>query len=176
MEDDHVLTIHRQWQAQRPDLDPSPILVIGRLTRTARIIEQELDRCFTELGLQSWEFDVLAALRRAGAPYELTPTRLGQTCMISSSAMTNRLNQLERVELVRRRHGGDGDRRSVYVGLTDRGLSLVDRAVAVHLTNEEALLSQLSAEERADLGALLNKLASSARFSRSGADRTVHSG
>jgi DNA-binding MarR family transcriptional regulator len=159
---DHVDEIVAQWQQQRGDLDYSPMLVIGRLSRTARLIEKQLERCFAEFGLQQWEFDVLATLRRAGDPYELTPTQIVGSLMVSTSAMTNRVDRLEKAGLVTRSHDLHGDRRAIRVRLTPAGLTLVDRAVEAHVANEKRLLEDLTPTQRTQLAALLAKLSRSA--------------
>jgi len=157
MEPDHVDSILAQWRRERPDLDPAPMGVIGRIARAARTLSRALDTTFTRFGLNSGEFDVLATLRRAGPPYRLTPTRLFTELMLSSGAMTNRLDQLERAGLITRTPD-PSDRRGTLVGLTERGQELVDTVVTAHLANEQRLLAALSFAEREQLAQLLRKL------------------
>jgi len=154
MKPDAVDTILAQWLRERPDLDPSPIGVIGRLSRVSQHIDLALQRNHATLGITPGEYDVLASLRRAGPPYRLTPTMLYQTLMLSSGAMTNRLDRLEQAGYVERLPDPD-DRRGRLVQLTAAGVAFVDHAVEVHLRNEERLLAALSAEQREQLSSLL---------------------
>ena len=157
MEHDHVDTILAQWQREKPDLDARPMAVVGRISRSAKALSRALDTTFARFGLNGGEFDVLATLRRSGAPYRLTPTELFKDLMLSSGAMTNRLDQLERAELIER-IPDPSDRRGTLVGLTAHGIDLVDTAVAAHLANEHRLLHALSSDEREHLADLLRKL------------------
>jgi DNA-binding MarR family transcriptional regulator len=154
---DGVDLILEQWRRERPDLDPSPIGVIGRVSRLAQTIDRELAPVFAQFGLSNGEFDVLATLRRAGEPHALTPTELSRTVMISSGGMCKRLDGLERAKLVRRTPD-PSDRRGTLVVLTPRGKRLVDEAVVAHLRNEERLLSRLDGDQRARLAELLSEL------------------
>jgi DNA-binding MarR family transcriptional regulator len=157
MTHDHVDAILEQWRRERPDLDPSPMGVIGRIARAARVLGRALDTTFADFGLNGGEFDVLATLRRAGPPYRLTPTALFTDLMLSSGAMTNRLDRLEQAGLIAR-IPDPSDRRGTLVGLTTRGQELIDAALVVHLANEQRLLSALSFEEQAQLAQLLRTL------------------
>jgi DNA-binding MarR family transcriptional regulator len=157
---DHVQHVVEQWARERPDLDASPILVIGRLHRVAIALTTELVRVYGAHGLGEGDFDVLATLRRGGPPYELTPTDLVEQTMVTSGAVSKRLDRLESAGLVERRVSG-GDRRSRIVALTAAGLELTDRAVPEHLANEARLLEPLSAAEQATLARLLGKLGAS---------------
>ena len=151
---DHILA---QWQRERLDLDTSPMGVIGRVSRLERHFDRELQAIFMRFGLQRGEFDVLASLRRAGQPYQLTPTELYSSLMLSSGAMTNRLDRLEQSGLIQRT-ADPSDRRGTLVRLTDRGLALIDQAVAAHVQNEQHLLAGLTQSDRNELAALLRKL------------------
>lgn len=157
---DHAQHVVDQWQAERPDLDASPILVIGRIHRLAIALDVELLKVYAAHGLGDGDFDVLATLRRSGAPYELTPSELVQQTMVTSGAVSKRLDRLEGAGLVERRVS-EGDRRSRIVALTKAGRTLVDRAVPEHLANEARLLAALSEGERTQLSSLLGKLAES---------------
>jgi DNA-binding MarR family transcriptional regulator len=157
MTQDQVDAILNQWSQERPDLNPSPMGVIGRISRASRYIEQFLQKNFARFGLNGGEFDVLATLRRNGAPYQLTPTALFKSMMLSSGAMTNRLDRLEKAEYIERKPDPN-DRRGALVTLTDRGLELIDLAVAAHITHEQQLLSSLTSEEQKLLADLLRKL------------------
>ena len=154
---DHVDEILAQWQRERPDLDASPIGVVGRVSRLARYLEANLKPIFDAHGIASGEFDVLVTLRRSGEPYQLTPTALFKSVMLSSGAMTNRLNHLEEAGLITRQPDPD-DRRGSLVTLTAKGLDLINRVMGDHVRNEKELVSTLTAGERATLTDLLRKL------------------
>jgi DNA-binding MarR family transcriptional regulator len=154
---DHVDAILEQWLRERPDLDATPMAVIGRISRAAQLVQRRLEQVFEEHGLTGGLFDVLAALRRSGDPYELSPTELFATTMVTSGGMTKRLDRLEELGLVERRDD-PRDRRGVVVRLTADGKTLIDRALTSHLANEEAILSVLSQAERRRLADLLRKL------------------
>jgi DNA-binding MarR family transcriptional regulator len=159
---DRVDLILEQWARERPDLDASPMGVVGRIQQLGRELERALVRVFARFGLGQGEFDVLATLRRAGEPYQLTPGALLESMMVTSGAVTKRVDRLERAGLVARAPDPD-DRRGVLVGLTAEGLELVDRVVEEHLENEENLLAGLTAAERERLARLLRKLGESVR-------------
>jgi len=147
-----------QWKRERPDLDVSPMGVIGRLNEASSLIARDrLAPVFARFGLQSGEFDVLATLRRSGAPYALTPTELYEATMVTSGAMTARLDRLERADLIQRAPH-PSDRRGVVVQLTAKGLELVDEALAAHVANEHQILAGLTNTEREALANLLCKL------------------
>jgi len=146
-----------QWKRERPDLDLAALGIMGRLFRAAQLADAELARGIAEHGLQPGWFDLLAALRRAGRPFELNPTQLMATTMLSSGGMTKRLDRLEDAGLVERRPD-PSDRRGTLVGLTKQGEAVVDAALATHVGNEERLLQPLSASERRALDELLRKL------------------
>ena len=154
---DRVDLILAHWARERPDLDASPMEVPGRILRGARYIDGALDHVFKEFELDFGLFDVLAALRRHGPPYQLAPSELNRWCMLSSGAMTKRLDRLEGAGLVVRKSDPD-DRRGILVELVPAGLALVDRVVEAHLENERRILSPLSAAERRELAALLRRV------------------
>ena len=139
---DAVDEILEQWRRERPDLDVSPMGVIGRLKRCAALVQRKLDDTFAEFGMTAWEFDVLATLRRSGAPYRLAPTTLFSALMITSGTMTHRLQRLEASGLVVRIPNLE-DARSMLVQLTDEGFDLIDRAVKAHVANEKKILAPL---------------------------------
>ena len=157
MEHDAVDLILEQWARERPDLDASPIGVVGRVSRLSRHLERRLEPVFAEHGLDGGLFDVLATLRRSGPPFRLSPTQLYSTTMLSSGAMTSRLDRLERAGLVAR-SPDPADRRGIVVELTPAGRRLIDRAFAAHVENEAGLVGALTAREHAELTALLRKL------------------
>ena len=154
---DAVDAILQQWQRERPDLDVSPMGVIGRLGRCAALLRRELDAVFSTFGLSAWQFDVLATLRRAGEPHCLAPTALYSALMITSGTMTRQLQQLEASGLVSR-IANPSDARSMLVQLTPAGLELIDRAVTAHVANEARLLAPIAATELAQLEARLSEL------------------
>jgi len=146
-----------QWQDQRPDLDTLPMRLIGRLGEAAQLLSRDvLQPFFDAHRLHFGEFDVLATLRRAGAPYALSPTALYEAAMISSGGMTNRLDRLERAGLIDRRPNPD-DRRGTLVALTDSGFTLIDGLMEAHVENEKRALAPLSRDEQEQLDALLGK-------------------
>ncbi|MBZ9707996.1 MarR family transcriptional regulator [Mesorhizobium sp. ESP7-2] len=147
-----------QWQRERPDLDVSPMAVIGRLNEVSSLIARErLAPLFARFGLQAGEFDVLATLRRSGSPYALTPTALYEATMVTSGAMTNRLDRLEASGLIQRAPHPN-DRRGIVVRLTEKGLALIDEAVTAHVANEHEVLAGLTQAEQETLANLLKKL------------------
>ncbi|MEU4118623.1 MarR family transcriptional regulator [Kitasatospora sp. NPDC028055] len=147
---DHLDRVVAQWGAERPDLDVSPMEVFGRLKRLYRLVDAELNRTFAEHGLDAPSFDVLATLKRSGPPYRLTPTGLMQSAMVTSGAITQRLDRLEARGLVTRTRS-DHDRRSRDVELTPEGHALIDRALPDHIANEHRMLAGLDEARRAAL-------------------------
>jgi DNA-binding MarR family transcriptional regulator len=156
MEPDHVDGILAQWARERPDLDTSPMGLIGRLHRLADVLNDELRPVFASAGLGDGDFDVLASLRRHGAPYELTPGELGATTMVTSSAVTKRIDRLERAGLVTRTVCRE-DARSRRIRLTEQGLELIDRLLERHVANEHRLIAGLSEHERSQLAGILRR-------------------
>ncbi|WP_104403202.1 MarR family winged helix-turn-helix transcriptional regulator [Vibrio penaeicida] len=156
---DKVDTILRQWQEQRPDLDTSSMAILGRIGQLRGHIAPKLNKTFAEFGLNSGEFDVLMTLRRSGEPYTLCPHNLLQSMMLTSGAMTNRIDKLESKNLVVR-SADPNDRRGVQVSLTEEGLKLANTALEAHVNNSESLLTSLNKDEREALSALLSKLLS----------------
>jgi len=156
MEPDHVDAILEQWARERPDLDASPIGLIGRLHRLADVLNVELRKVFAEEGLGDGDFDVLVTLRRHGAPYELTPGELGASTMVTSSAVTKRIDRLQRAGLVTRTVSAT-DARSRQVRLTDAGFDLVEGLMARHVANEQRLVAGLTERDRAQLAAILRR-------------------
>lgn len=157
---DAVDRIVEQWRAERPDLQLDAMATIGRLGRLAALAGPHVDDLFAQFDLTRGEFDVLAALRRNGSPFTLTPTALARTLMLSPAAMTNRLDRLEKAGLVTRAINPD-NRRSMRVSLTDDGRARVDEAVTAHVANEERLLAGLSADDRSRLDDILRRLVAS---------------
>ncbi|MFI7639659.1 MarR family winged helix-turn-helix transcriptional regulator [Nonomuraea sp. NPDC049400] len=154
---DAVDLIVEQWAHARPDLDASPMGVLGRLSRVTRIAERELKALFSEFGLERGEFDVLATLRRAGSPDGMTAGMLAHHSMVTSGAVTNRLDRLVAKGYVTR-DVDPANRRTVVVALTPAGRELIDRAVAAHLENERRILAGLDRHQQDDLAATLRTL------------------
>lgn len=156
---DAVDRIVAQWGAVRPDLDVSPLEVIGRVSRLSRLVDRHLAENFARHGLENWMYDVLATLRRSGEPYELTAGELVQQSMVTTGAVTHRIDRLEERGLVVR--VGASDRRKVIVRLTAKGRALVDEVVHTHVATEHQILSGLSPRQRSDLAALLRTVLAS---------------
>jgi DNA-binding MarR family transcriptional regulator len=154
---DHVDFILKQWRTQRPDLDVSPMGIVGRLTRLSRLAGDEIGRTFNAHGLDRPSFDVLATLYRAGPPHRLTPLELMRASMVTSGAITQRLDRLEEGGLVKRTPS-DSDGRGVHVTLTEKGLLLIKRTLPDHLETENRILAALTRKERSELADLLRKV------------------
>lgn len=155
---DHVAAILDAWQAERPGLDVSPVAIFGRISRIDRYQAAALREVYRRHQIDPGEYDVLAALRRSGPGYQLTPTELYRSVLVTSATMTERLDRLEQRKLIRRRAAAR-DRRSVLVELTPRGRTVIDQAIADLLSTEAGLLQGLPAADRATLARLLGKLA-----------------
>ncbi|MFE5808700.1 MarR family winged helix-turn-helix transcriptional regulator [Streptomyces sp. NPDC056491] len=151
---DRVARIQAEWRRERPDLDVTPQGVIGRLHRLADRLGAELRLVYDGYGLGEGEFDALCALRRAGEPFERAPGELAAHTMVTTGAMTKRIDRLERAGLVTRRRSDD-DQRGRIVALTTAGRELVDRAFTDHMRNERRLLDLVTPEEAAALETLL---------------------
>jgi DNA-binding MarR family transcriptional regulator len=153
---DHVARVMDQWRHERPDLDPAPQGVIGRLHRIANRLTEELVAVYAEHGLGEGEFDILATLRRQGAPYALTAGQLADQTMVTSGAITKRVDRCIARGWVTRALS-DADARGRVIALTGPGRELIDAAFTDHLANEERLLAPFSAAERRQLTALLQR-------------------
>jgi DNA-binding MarR family transcriptional regulator len=154
---DEVDAVVQAWRRERPDLDVTPMEVLSRITRLAHQLDRRRSAAFTAHDLESWEFDVLAALRRAGPPYQLSPGRLLQETLVTSGTMTNRVDRLVARGWVTREQQ-PGDRRGVLVRLTSDGRTVVDSALTDLLAAERSMLNGLDAEEQAQLVAALRVL------------------
>jgi DNA-binding MarR family transcriptional regulator len=154
---DEVDGLVEAWQRERPGVDLGPLEVLSRVSRLAHHLDRARRRAFSDHGIETWEFDVLAALRRAGAPYELSPGRLIKETLVTSGTMTNRVDRLEERRLVQRLPDPD-DRRGVLVRLTDTGRTTVDGALDALLTREAELLSSIGTADRKTLASLLRTL------------------
>ncbi len=164
---DQVDRLVEAWGRERPDLDLSPMEVLSRVTRLAHHLDQLRRSTFAAHRVEPWEFDVLAALRRAGAPYELSPGRLIRETLVTSGTMTNRVDRLLARGLVVRLPDPE-DRRGVLVRLTDTGRDTVDGALAGLLEREQGLLSSLTRSDRRRLAMLLRQLSTAVERPASG--------
>jgi len=154
---DEVDELTEAWARERPDLDLGALAVFSRVSRLARHLDLARREAFTTHDIESWEFDVLAALRRAGAPYELSPGRLLRATLVTSGTMTNRIDRLADRGFVER-HPDPDDRRGVIVRLTGEGKAAVDGAFTALIEAEKALLAELPAGEQKQLAGLLRRL------------------
>ena len=154
---DEVDEIVAAWHAERPDLDVEPLHILSRISRLAQLLDEGRAQAFAQHGLASHEFDVLAALRRSGRPYERTPGQLMEATHVTSGTMTNRLDRLaERNLVIRKAHPEDG--RQLLVRLTPLGKRRVDAALEELLTSERSLLGGLNAAQRRSLAAGLRRM------------------
>ncbi|HEY0122866.1 MAG TPA: MarR family transcriptional regulator [Rhizobium sp.] len=153
---DRIDKILAQWHRERPDLDVAPMGLIGRIGNLAHHLSREMGKTFAQFELNGANFDVLATLRRSGAPYSLSPNDLIATMMVTSGTMTNRIDQLEKAGLVVRSPNPD-DGRGFLVSLTEKGFALINTAVAAHVETQARLVSSLSEEEKTVLDTLLSK-------------------
>lgn len=153
---DRVAEIQQAWRRERPDLDPSPQGVIARLHRVALELTDRLVAVYAEFGLTEGEFDVLATLRRAGAPYERAAGELAEHTLVTTGGLTKRVDRLEARGLVERRAEASDARRRL-VRLTPAGRDLIDRAFTAHLENEHRLLRELGEADAASLEPILTR-------------------
>jgi len=154
MDADHVDEIVEEWAAERPDVDASPMQIFGRLSRVAAHLDAELLEVFRRFGLGEGEFDILATLRRGGEPFARTPGELARHTMVTTGAVTKRVDRLMASGLVSR-SASDDDGRGRVVSLTPEGRRVIDEALVAHVQNEERLLAALSAADRRTLESLL---------------------
>jgi len=153
---DKIDKIVEQWTSARPDLELNPMKLVGRFIRLNQHLNQGMAKTFAAHGLNLASFDVLATLRRAGAPYALSPNDLLATMMVTSGTMTNRVDQLSKLGFVERRQNPN-DARSVIISLTEKGFTVIDAAVTDHVATQARLTSALSADEQEQLNGLLKK-------------------
>jgi DNA-binding MarR family transcriptional regulator len=156
--EDVIAEIAEQWARERPDLDTAPMLVVGRLLRLAHVLDARLRPPFAAAGLANGDFDVLAALRRAGEPFLVRPVELSRSLMVTTGAITKRLDRLEAEGLVAR-ESTDDDGRGKLIRLTPAGVAMADRMMAAHLENQRRLISGLDPADREELAVLLGRLA-----------------
>jgi DNA-binding MarR family transcriptional regulator len=153
---DEVDRLIAAWKRERPDVDLSPLAILSRITRISRHLDLARRDAFADL--ETWGFDVLAALRRAGAPHTLSPSQLMQETMVSSGTMTNRLDRLEELKLITRQPD-PSDGRGSLVSLTSLGMKKVDVALDHLIESERTFLTDLNKSEQAELADLLSRLA-----------------
>lgn len=155
--EDHVDRLRAQWTHELPDLDTTPMAILGRARRLTNLVGPSIEATFAGFGLDRGEFDVIGSLRRSGPPYRLMPTELYTALLISSGGLTHRLDRLERAGLIRRERSPH-DRRSILVELTEAGVELVETAFRADMANEARFLRALAEEEQVALAALLRRL------------------
>jgi DNA-binding MarR family transcriptional regulator len=157
MRRDAVDIMLKQWLMERPDLDTSALAVTVRVLKLHKTFLQLATDSLAELGLELWEYDVLSALRRQGAPFQLAATELAKATSLSTGAMTNRIDKLEKKKLVRRKRDPT-DRRGVIVVLTPTGVRIIDEAIRLRLEAADRGVGGLTRKERAKLASLLRKV------------------
>lgn len=165
---DQVDQIISQWALQRPEVDTSALQISARILLLSRLLNDCCDEALSELGLTLWQYDVLAALRRSGQPYRLSPTDLARAVTLSTAAMTNRLDRLEAKGWIKR-EDDPADRRGLLIQLTPSGCELIDRALPLRVATDKRSLDSLSKESQGELAKLLRQvLISSANRKQSG--------
>ena len=142
---DAIDAVIAQWRRVRPDVDIWSMHVLGRIARLSRVLERENKKFLAEHGLEPFEFDVLTTLRRSGEPYELTASALFKATLVTSGAITNRIDRMEVKGLVERVRDLD-DRRSVRIRLTPLGRGVLDGIFSFHIANMERVLQPLDRE------------------------------
>ncbi|MCG9546109.1 MarR family transcriptional regulator [Vibrio sp. Isolate33] len=151
---DAIDRVVEQWAKEKPELETEPMAMMGRIMRIAKYMETQVADLHKKYDMKLGEFDVLATLRRSGKPYRLTPSELIGSMMLTSGAMTNRLDKLEAKELISREHSKE-DRRSVSVKLTKDGLVLIDEMMTEHVEMQKKLVKSLSASQKKNTNQLL---------------------
>ena len=154
---DAIDVVIEQWRNARPDVDLWPMNVLGRIARLSRVLEKENKKFLTEHGLEPFEFDVLTTLRRSGEPYELTASALLKAALVTSGAITNRIDRMEIKGLVERVRDLD-DRRSVRIRLTPHGREVLDGIFSLHIANMERIIQPLDPRAREQLASALRSL------------------
>ncbi len=155
--EDHVDRLRGQWARELPDIDTEPMAILGRAKRLSNLVAPSIEETLARFGLDRGEFDVIATLRRSGPPFQLTPTEMYSTLMLSSGGLTHRLDRLEKAGLIERRKS-KLDGRSVIVCLMPAGIELAEKAFRKDMASELSFLQGLNPEERDKLAALLKKL------------------
>jgi len=158
---DHVDKIIKQWHQERPDLDVEPMAVIGRIKQSSQYLVREMDKTFSNYGLNGASFDMLATILRSGTPYALTPSELMVSTMVTSGTMTNRIDQLVKSGLVERKPNPQ-DARGFIISLTNEGRLLIERVLDEHVKTQARLTKILTNEEQETLNSILRKLLTNA--------------
>ncbi|KJY86825.1 MULTISPECIES: MarR family winged helix-turn-helix transcriptional regulator [Vibrio] len=151
---DAIDRVVEQWAKEKPELDTEPMAIMGRLLRIAKHMETEVTQLHKRYDLKLGEFDVLATLRRSGSPFRLTPSELIDSMMLTSGAMTNRLDKLESKSLIAREHSKQ-DRRSVTVQLTDEGFTLIDKIIEEHAQVQQKLVKGMNSNQKRQINQIL---------------------
>ncbi|MBN3492910.1 MarR family winged helix-turn-helix transcriptional regulator [Vibrio neptunius] len=151
---DAIDRVVEQWAKEKPELDTEPMAIMGRLLRIAKHMETEVTQLHKRYDLKLGEFDVLATLRRSGSPFRLTPSELIDSMMLTSGAMTNRLDKLESKSLIAREHSKE-DRRSVTVQLTDEGFTLIDKIIEEHAQVQQKLVKGMNSNQKRQINQIL---------------------
>lgn len=154
---DHIDYVIKQWAQAMPALDASSMAIFGRMLRIMKNLAKTRADALAAFGFREGEFDVLATLRRAGSPYCLSPTELYQSLLVTSGAMTNRLNHLQEAGLIKR-VADPADKRSMRVALTDSGREKIEQALNIHTETQNGLLAALDATQKQQLETLLSQL------------------
>lgn len=151
---DAIDRLTQQWAVEKPELDTQPMAIMGRILRIAKYMETEVARLHKRYDLKLGEFDVLATLRRSGQPFCLTPSTLMDSMLLTSGAMTHRLDKLEAKGLIARAHSKE-DRRSVSVQLTEKGIELIDELLQLHVDLQHQLLKGMNVQQKGQLNQAL---------------------
>ncbi len=154
---DHVDKIVTQWNTEMPNIDASSMLVFGRMYRLIIQLEKNRNKALKLFNFKDGEFDVLATIRRSGQPFEISPTELYQSLLITSGTITHRLNRLEKAGLIYRKIDAK-DRRSILVGLTEMGRTNIDKAIVIHCEVQDSFLANLTDAEKTQLATLLKTM------------------
>ena len=155
--DDLIDSLINEWQQERPQLDSSAMEIVGRILKLSKILEKSASKALSSYGIHYTDLDVLATIKRSGNPYELTPSQLIKSVLITSGAMTALLNRLTKLELIYRSQDSK-DGRIKLVGLTPKGSKLIDKAIETRFNEAKDSISVLNKKENTELSALLKKL------------------
>jgi len=155
--DDLIDSLISEWQQERPRLDSSAMEIVGRILKLSKILEKSASKALSTYGIHYTDLDVLATIKRSGTPYELTPSQLIKSVLITSGAMTALLNRLTKLELIYRSQDSK-DGRIKLVGLTPKGSKLIDKAIETRFNEAKDSISVLNKKENTELSALLKKL------------------
>ncbi len=157
MENDIIDTLISDWKRERPELDASPMAVVGRILSLGKTLEKRAGSVLKDIGIYYTDLDVLATLRRSGKPYALTPSELMQSVLLTSGAMTALLDRLTRLELIYRTVD-EKDKRVKRATLTKKGIKIIDKAIEIRFKEAHEAVDSLTNTERKQLGLLLKKM------------------